>query len=121
MPDMTTISQSRDCGNSPKNRFAEQIAIALEIGDTGFLTDVLDEGVTWEAASGEVTGCDQVLAQVKKTRKPKGLSIDHVVTHGKAGAVNGVLELDSAGRFCHVLTFTNTKCQTLQRITSFSD
>lgn len=121
---MTTISQSRDCGNSPKNRFAEQIAIALETGDTGFLTDVLDEGVTWETAGGEVTGCEQVLAQVKKTRKPKGLSIDHVVTHGKAGTINGVLEFGKSGRarrFCHVLTFTNTKCQTLQRITSFSD
>lgn len=121
---MTTIKQSRDCGNSPKNRFAEQIAIALETGDTGFLTDVLDEGVTWEVASGEISGCEQVLAQVKKVQKPKGLSIDHVVTHGKAGAVNGVLEFDSAGRarrFCHVLTFTNAKCQTLRRITSFSD
>lgn len=121
---MTDITPSRDCGNSPKNQFAEQIAIALETGDIDFLSDVLDDGIAWETADGEMTGSEAVLVQMAQVDKPSQLRIDHVITHGKVGAVNGVADSKGVGRarrFCHVLTFTNTKCQTLRRVTSFSD
>lgn len=119
---MTDITPSPDCGNSPKNKFAEQIAIAMETGDLGFLADVLEESVTWEIGKDDVSGREHVLSLKEQAKVPSRLLIDHVVTHGKAGAVNGVAEFDNAGdvrRFCHVLTFTNTKCRTVRRITSF--
>lgn len=119
---MTDITPSRDCGNSPKNQFAEQIAIAMETGDTGFARDALDDNVMWESAKGDISGRKQVLARLEQASKPDRLFIDHVVTHGKAGAINGVAEIEGskqARRFCYMLTFTNTKCRMLQRITEF--
>lgn len=120
---MTDVTPSSDCGNSPKNQFAEQIAIAMETGDIGFLADVLDDSVTWEVGGDDVSGRGDVLAKLAQAQVPSRLLIDHVVTHGKAGAVNGAAEFDSSEdvrRFCHVLTFTNTKCRTIRRITSLS-
>lgn len=120
---MIDITPSRECGNSPKNQFAEQIALALESRDVDILRNALDEHVIWERSDGSISGRDQVVAQLENMQRPDGLRVDHVVTHGKAGAVNGVTEFKGTERdrrFCHVLTFTNTKCQTVQRITSFS-
>lgn len=120
---MTVVIKSRDCGNSPKNQFAEKIAIAVESGDTVFLTEVFDESIAWETTKGDFAGAEQVLAQLKNTKEPDRLIIDHVVTHGKAGTVNGLAQRNGAAddrRFCHVLTFTNTKCNKVLRITSFS-
>lgn len=120
---MTIVIQSRDCGNSPKNQFAEKVAIAVEIGDVDFLTEILDESIAWETTKGDFTGAEQVLAQLKNTKESDRLVIDHVVTHGKAGTVNGLAQRNGVAtdrRFCHVLTFTNTRCNKVQRITSFS-
>lgn len=120
---MTDITPCRDCGNSPKNQFAEKIAIALETADTDFLADVLDSDCRWESPAGDFSGAAQVLTQLAHVSAPGRLRMDHVVTHGKAGAVNGIAEMSQSGqsrRFCHVLTFANTKCRTVQRITSFS-
>lgn len=119
---MTDITPSRDCGNSPKNQFAEQIAIAMETGDTGFARDALDDNVMWESSKGDISGRSQVLARLEQALQPDRLFIDHVVTHGSAGAVNGVAEHEGSmrpRRFCYILTFTNTKCRMLRRITSF--
>lgn len=119
---MTRINSSRDCGNSPKNRFAEQIAIALETGDDKFLGEILDTGAVWETAAGQCEGREQVLARLASRPPPARLHIDHVITHGKAGAVNGLVEAQGgeSRRFCHILTFTSARCQSVGRITSFS-
>lgn len=121
---MTDIVPSGDCGNSPKNQFAERIAIALETGDAAFLSDLLDSDFNWEVGSDNLSGPEPALTRLKSAKRPVRLIIDRVVTHGKAGAVNGVAEFSRPKRrrrFCHVLTFTNTKCNRLGRITSFLD
>lgn len=121
---MTDIVPSGDCGNSPKNQFAERIAVALEASDTEFLSDLLESDFNWEVGSDNLRGPEPVLTRLASVKPPARLIIDRVVTHGKAGAVNGVAEFSRPRRrrrFCHVLTFTNTQCNRLGRITSFSD
>ena len=39
---MTKLNRSSDCGNSPKNKVVEDIGIALERGDTEFLSSIID-------------------------------------------------------------------------------
>lgn len=47
------VNRGRRCGNSPKNRYAEDIAIAFEKRDKGFLDQVLDDNVSCELPGGE--------------------------------------------------------------------
>lgn len=43
---MARINRSTDSGNSPKNMVVEDIAVAIEMRDTGFLSTILDPGAT---------------------------------------------------------------------------
>jgi hypothetical protein len=97
---MTKIERSRDCGNSPKNLFAEDFTIALLTGDRDFVARV---------ATAEFDPGGQ---------PPAELVLDHVVTHGKAGAVNGKIVAHD-GRcegFCLVLTFASAKADRVSRV-----
>ena len=48
------------------------------------------------------------------------LTIDHVVTHGRAGAVDGSLTFAGrAARFCDVFDFSNAKGSSVSRIISY--
>ena len=46
---MTEIHPSPDCGNSPKNRFAQEIALALETNDRPVVIDfvVSADAMVW--------------------------------------------------------------------------
>ncbi len=43
---MTQIQGSKDCGNSPKNQFVQDVAVAIECGD--IMPEAFSEDVTWE-------------------------------------------------------------------------
>ena len=49
------------------------------------------------------------------------LQIGRVVSHGRAGAVNGTLELndEEVSEFCHVFEFTNAKGTSFGKVTSY--
>lgn len=119
---MTQVHRSADCGNSPKNGIAEDIAVALETKDIELLTIVLDSGVVWHHAGGVVTTALLVVDQVATANSPSAVTIDHVISHGKVAAVNGTTKRGKhEGRFCHVLEFTSVKFHRVRRIESFHD
>ena len=117
---MTNVNRSTACGNSPKNRMVEDIAVALESGDTRFLSAILDSGAIWNGAdSGEVVGED-ILSKLHGQGKQDVVTIDHVMSHGKVGAVNGHAKRGKiVQRFCHVIEFTSTKCNKIRRVESY--
>ena len=104
------IQGSRDCGNSPKNRFVQDFAIAIESGDP--VPDSVSETIVWEGVSQEpITGSAAFAAALKRRRAPQGITIEHAISHGKVGAACGTV-LGANGeerRFAHVFEFTNTK------------
>ena len=118
---MTRVNRSADCGNSPKNKMAEDIAVALETRDIDFLSTILDADAVWNDVSGTASTAEAILNEIKTLTKPPSLTIDRVMTHGKVGAVNG-----NAGkgkrvqRFCHVIEFSSVKCNRVRRIESYS-
>ncbi|MBA2668194.1 MAG: hypothetical protein H0U69_14290 [Trueperaceae bacterium] len=117
---MTHIRRSADCGNSPKNGLAEDVAVALETRGVDVLTPILDPEVEWHHPNGVVTSARSVADQVAIGVAPNSVTIDHVVSHGKVAAVNGTTERGQGERrFCHVLVFTSTTFKKVRRIESF--
>jgi len=121
---MAKIFISEDCGNSPKNLFVQTVSIALAVSDAPTLLGSVTEDIRWNLVGHKlVEGKDalaEALAQIEDGRLLE-LAIQHVVTHGKAGAVNGVAKLkDGKTRaFCDVYEFSGVKGTTVKEITSY--
>lgn len=117
---MTEVNRSTDCGNSPKNRMVEDIAVALETGDTNFLSTILDSGAVWNYSGRREASGEDILSELHRQDKQDVLTIDHVMSHGKLGAVNGHAKRGKTEqRFCHVIEFTSTKCNKIWRVESY--
>jgi hypothetical protein len=118
---MSEIIRSNDCGNSPKNKFAEDIALAIELRNVAFLSEALAADASWELPDGSLMkGADMLGHVFPAGEVPDVLTIDHAITHGKVGAVNGTAEVrGSVRRFCHVIDFSSTKCEKVRRLVSY--
>ncbi|MFN3208713.1 MAG: nuclear transport factor 2 family protein [Roseovarius sp.] len=119
---MTDVRESGDCGNSPKNRFAQSIAIAIEKGELS--ADAFSDDVTWHGtAAAPLEGIDAVRRFLQKSRQPAGITVHHAISHGKVAAVSGEVT-PSAGaaprRFCHVFVFTSAKGTCIRSIQSYA-
>lgn len=117
---MTKVNRSTDCGNSPKNKMVEDIAIALEMSDTNFLSAILDSEAIWNNWDGCETVGESIPGELHGQTKPDVLTIDHVMSHGRVGAVNGHAKRGrTQQRFCHVIEFTSTKYNKIRRVESY--
>ena len=117
---MTQINRSADCGNSPKNTTTETLAVALETLAMEQLKSMLAATVIWRLPKVTITGIDAVAAYLSEQSAPIKLNIDRVVSHGKAGAVNGIATHGKTPRrFCHLIEFTSVKCERVSRIESY--
>ncbi|WP_417407985.1 hypothetical protein [Hoeflea sp.] len=117
---MTEIHGSKDCGNSPKNTFVQKIAIALESGEAKL--ENFSEDVIWErSAEVQVTGRSALAKALAAQPTPAVITVDHAISHGKAGAASGEVTLANGEgrRFSHVLDFTNAKANCVSRIRSY--
>lgn len=119
---MTEIRKSGDCGNSPKNRLLQELVIAFARGDGSRVAEVVTEEVRWQPVGGKaVQGVETVCRAVTRHGPATRLTIAHVVSHGRAGAVDGVVEFGRKRRaFCHVFEFGSAKGDRVRGITSFS-
>ena len=118
---MTKLSRSTDCGNSPKNKMVEDIGVALEMRDCEFLAAILDSEAVWSYSRSIITTAEKILDSLLTQDKPAVLAIDHSISHGKVGSVNGRADRNGKGeqRFCHIIEFTSTKCNRVKRIESY--
>jgi len=121
---MTKVIIGEDCGNSPKNIFLTNLTTAFAKGDANFILSSVAEDIRWNIVGDRlIEGRDDFARALEqmKTNKLVELTIQHVVTHGKAGAVNGTTKSKN-GRshaFCDVYEFANTKGTIVKEITSF--
>lgn len=117
---MVHITGSEDCGNSPKNLFAQDVAIALETGQMP--QGMLSDGVVWHGlAAKALEGIDAVRQAIAKRPVVTSLVIDHAISHGKVAMANGVATMaDGTSRhFSHVFEFTTAKGNCVGMITSY--
>ena len=115
------ISRSGACGNSPKNEFAEDIAISLAERDHRAFENNLTEDFRWVVAGETLSyGREAFLRQIEGDSPADAVTVFHVTTHGRVGAVNGELALRSGYvAFCHVIEFGDAKGETIKTITSY--
>jgi hypothetical protein len=118
------IQRSGDCGNSPKNAFAEELTISLAKRDKGSLVDRVTDDVCWQTVGrSTVIGKSAFMEAVEQLRREPlaRVAITHVLNHGRVAAVNGVVE-DARGRvadFCNVYEFSNLKGDCVKSITAY--
>ena len=115
------IVPSADCGNSPKNTLLQDIAIAFAKRDAEFLLARVTDDIRWEVVGVRVVKGRAAFAQALQTLGGVTLlTIDHVMSHGRVGAVNGVAtHRDGAREFCDVYEFANAKAERVKSIKSY--
>lgn len=121
---MTKVIVSKDCGNSPKNSFLEKLTVAFAKGDAELILSKVSDDVRWKiVGEKEIRGKDDLAETLEELKKDKAaeLKIAHIVSHGKAGAVDGTLKLkDKKTRaFCDVYEFSNAKGTSVKKIISY--
>lgn len=111
---MVEVIESQNCGNSPKNIFAQNFAIGLSKHDWEFLEERVSSDIHWHIIGEHaVQGKEKLFDLPSKfdSNQLTKITIDKVATHGKAGCVNGTRVFDDGSReeFCDVYEFTNTR------------
>lgn len=118
------INRSDDCGNSPKNKFIEELSIAFITGDIGFIEKSITEAAKWKIIGRTIiNGKVNIINEISNNKEVKinELSISHVVTHGKSWAVNGFLKLSdkTLADFCMFFEFTGAKGDLVKEINTY--
>ena len=118
------IRRSPNCGNSRKNLFIEELTIALTTQDIEGVSSSISDQVQWNVAGHFIArGRQEFVKALPKIhfRGASALQIGRVLSHGRAGAVNGTIELNNGevSEFCHVFEFTNAKGTSVGRVTSY--
>jgi histidyl-tRNA synthetase len=91
----------------------------------GSALKAVSDDVRWDIVGERQLAGEAALAERvrrEQTAYAKSVTIQHVVTHGKAEAVNGTIKLKN-GRLrqsCHFYEFTNAKGTSVRAITSYA-
>ena len=121
---MTRVQKSNDCGNSPKNLLVQSLAIAIETCNASAFARCVAADVIWTLPGRRsFSGKAACLAYLKarKSVTSKLIKVRRVISHGRAGAADGVLVLSSGHlhNFCHVVGFANIKGDNVSSISSY--
>lgn len=121
---MPKVIKSSECGNSPKNLLVQALAIAIETSNRSALARCISDDVTW-AIPGRRSfdGKAAALAYLRSrsSAEVKKVVMRRIVSHGRAGAGDGTLVLQTGETFgfCHVVEFSNAKGQRISSISSY--
>ena len=116
---MTRIISSPNCGNSPKMEFLKQFNIAFAEGNVAFLTENVTENIVWNIIGDKkLEGIEAFTEELEKMQSVKAseLRIDQILSHGKEGAANGTMKMESGKEF---YIFHSAKGKKIVAITSY--
>lgn len=121
---MMKIKVSADCGNSPKNLLLKDFSLAFARGDPGFILSRVSDDIIWtRVGDRELRGRDELTSELDKIPldRVKEIEISHVISHGKAGAVDGRITLMDGGLLfcCGIFEFSSAKGDRISHITSY--
>lgn len=113
-----------DCGNSPKNSLVARCAVAFAAHDELALREMLAPMISWTVAGGPaLDGIDGLLEALPQhlPRKARSVQILHALSHGRGGAVDGMVGYagNVSIRFCHMIEFTSVRAAVIGSITSW--
>jgi len=107
-------------GHARKDARAEDIALAL-MGVGPLPVDMIADDATWERGQDAPAAGRTAIAKVfDALTAPDTITVDQVVTHGKAASVSGRLTRGAQERiFCHVIRHTSEAATQIAQIVSF--
>lgn len=121
---MTKIISNPNCGNSPKMEFLKQFNTAFAKGNIEFITESVTDDIVWN-----IIGDKKIEGKIKfnqelekmKSEKATELIIDHILSHGKEGAANGILKMPNRKKyaFSDFYKFKGAKGVKIKSITSY--
>jgi len=116
------VTRSGDCGNSPKQKLLEDLTVALALADQQLLEALTVPDLVWtQVGRRPVEGQSKVLQVLARQAPADEVSVERVVSHGRAGAVNGEMTRDGKRTgFCHMFEFLNTKCTHVKAVKSYT-
>ena len=119
---MTDIRKAADCGNSPRNRLLEQFVIAVARADAARIAELVTSDIRWWPVGGRtVVGVKPFCKAITRYGPAHSLTIEHVLSHGRVGACDGVVEFGLRRRaFCYVVEFSNAKGSAIKEITAYT-
>jgi hypothetical protein len=121
---MTRVILSENCGNSPKNNLIQQLTVAFAKRDVKFILDTVTDTIQWNIVGGRLIEGKSSLSEFlkqSKNNKVSLLTIRHIASHGKAGAVDGIQTLMDGKllAFCDIYGFGNSKGTLISEVTSY--
>jgi hypothetical protein len=121
---MMKVKISEDCGNSPKNVFVQDLTIAFAKGDAEFIQSNVTDDIQWNIVGDRLLeGKEKIMEMLEQMKNDKAmeLTIQHVATHGKAGAVDGRIKFENGKTvaYCNVYEFSNSKGSSIKEIISY--
>lgn len=98
--------------------------VALAKGQVNVLLKIVSDDIVWNILGDKKVEGKKAFAAVlneMRATKVEQLVIRNIISHGKAGSVNGEMTISSGQTFsfCDVYQFANAKGQTIQSITSY--
>lgn len=96
------INIKPDCGNSPKRAFIRDYNIAFAKGDIEFILAHASDDIIWHILGDQkIEGKEafQKALEEMKSYKINEITIHHIITHGKEGAVNGEMLMSDDKRY----------------------
>ena len=120
------VNCKEDCGNAPLKEKLRDFNIAFGKGDAQAISDQLTDDIQWEMV-GDCTfnGKEAVITELEKMKEytASELTLDHIITHGKAASCNGTFVMEDGGSkyaFCDVYEFDKSgKNARIKRMQSF--
>ena len=121
---MTKIKVGPDCGNSPKKEFLKQLNIAFSNGDSDFLIQSVTDKIIWNIIGDKkVDGIKNFAKELEimKSQKVSELIVEKILTHGKEGAVSGIMKMSNGKKyaFSDFYEFSGAKGEKIKSMTSY--
>ena len=116
------VIRSSGCGNSSKQKLVVDMSVALAGADVGIMASLAVPELVWlHIGKKPIEGQDAVLSAIRKSGPATEVAIDRVVSHGRAGAVNGIITRSGKHTaFCHMFEFKNAKGTHVKSISTYS-
>ncbi|MFA7688054.1 MAG: nuclear transport factor 2 family protein [Moheibacter sp.] len=121
---MTKIVSSPNCGNSPKMEFLKEFNIAFAKGNIAYIAENVADEIDWNIIGDrKIEGKEKFKKELEKMKSEKAteLIIDQILSHGKEGAVNGIIKMQNGKKyaFSDFYKFQGAKGATIKSITSY--
>jgi len=121
---MTKIIVETSCDNSPKKEFLKQINVAFATGNVQFLKESIIDNIVWNIiGDGKLEGKKSFIKKLDELQKGtiSELVLDQILTHGRSGAVNGIIKMKDGNKFSfsNFYEFNGAKASKIKSITSY--